>query len=86
MLDPDGDGAAVTNTVAFTNEFPTGEVRIAKAVEGPGADLYEVGPFTVHLHCTKEDGTTPTYDKDFTLGGGKPLEVGRHGPVRHVHL
>ncbi|GAA3636879.1 DUF5979 domain-containing protein [Microlunatus ginsengisoli] len=80
VLDPDGDGGAVTNTVSFTNTFPTGKVRIAKAVEGEGAELYDVGPFTVHLHCVKaddtgEDGPTTTYDKDFVLGGDQPLGV-----------
>lgn len=68
VLAPDGEDPVVTNTVVFTNTFPTGRVVITKEITGSAADLYQVGPFTVHLTCVDaSDPTRTVYDADHQL-------------------
>lgn len=67
-LAADGENALPTNTVAFTNTFATGSVVITKVVTGPGAEAYEVGPFTVHLTCVDAENPDRTvYEADHQL-------------------
>lgn len=51
-----GDDAEDHTTVTVTNVFDVGEITVAKAIEGDGAELYGTGPFEVRLQCV--------YDRD----------------------
>lgn len=44
-----GDGQEVSVTV--TNTFDAGSISVAKVIDGPGAELWGAGPFTVALSC-----------------------------------
>ncbi|WP_431278669.1 DUF5979 domain-containing protein [Leifsonia poae] len=43
-----------TVTVTATNTFLAGAIHVDKVREGPGADLYGAGPFTVALVCVQQ--------------------------------
>jgi hypothetical protein len=45
-------GGVDATSVAFTNHYPVGTLRITKTVTGPGADLWGGGDFTVAVTCT----------------------------------
>jgi len=60
-----GSGEAVTVTI--TNTFLTGSLHVDKVREGPGADLYGAGPFTVALACVQSVNGFPS---PVTIPGG----------------
>ncbi|MDN5763940.1 MAG: DUF5979 domain-containing protein, partial [Microlunatus sp.] len=76
VLTPDGENPVTTNTVTFTNTFPTGSLTITKEVTGSGAETYGAGPFTVQLTCVDEnDADRTVFDSEIQLGGDQPLSV-----------
>ncbi|MEV8213238.1 DUF5979 domain-containing protein [Leifsonia sp. NPDC077715] len=46
-------GSGTTVTVTATNTFLAGGIHVDKLRQGPGADLYGAGPFTVTLTCLR---------------------------------
>ncbi|MER7604460.1 DUF5979 domain-containing protein [Nocardioides sp. NPDC127503] len=71
-LTEDRINGAATNEVTFDNVFDTGSLVVTKVVDGEGAELYDAGPFTIHLSCTDADDQ-PVWDGDVVLGGDQPL-------------
>ncbi|MGC5165992.1 DUF5979 domain-containing protein [Luteimicrobium sp. DT211] len=65
------EGGADVNTVAVTNHYTVGSVKVTKELAGDGADAWGSGPFTVRLVCTL-DGTdpSPVYDATHELKPG----------------
>jgi hypothetical protein len=53
-------GTDDTASVTATNTFLTGAIHIDKVREGPGADLYGAGPFTVELTCIQQIDGRPS--------------------------
>lgn len=69
-------GDATATTVAFTNTYTTGSVRVSKALAGDGAALWADPSFGARLSCTLADATTPTvYDAAHQLRVGEPWVV-----------
>jgi LPXTG-motif cell wall-anchored protein len=69
-----GTGDASITTAKFTNRMPVGSLQLQKIVTGPGAALWGVGPFTMHVVCVLP-GANPNvvYNGDVVLGGENPL-------------
>ncbi|MGX5696697.1 DUF5979 domain-containing protein [Agromyces soli] len=68
VLTPIEDGAP-TVLVGIENVFEVGSVSIEKVTDGPGAEFWGDGPFTLHLQCVLADdtGIRTVWDGDLVL-------------------
>lgn len=64
----DGDGEP-TVLIGVENVFEAGSVSVEKVVDGPGAEYWGDGPFTLHLQCVLADATgiRTVWDGDLVL-------------------
>ncbi|UYO95717.1 DUF5979 domain-containing protein [Microbacterium sp. M28] len=57
--------------IEVVNHFDAGSLELLKVIEGPGAEYFGGGPFTLNVVCVLDDGTADgriVYENDVILG------------------